>query len=135
MNIERLTRLAELLDRVEPNKFDMNRWFSKTDCGYVACAAGHAALDPWFQSEGLYLGFADDEEYLHSIPCYGYKMDDEALAAFFDITNEQVSYVFMPYSYPIIAWAVTPSWVAGRVREIIRTPVGEWSPPFDVDEL
>lgn len=42
---ERLERLAELLEELEADDFDMTEW--------RCCAVGRAALDPWFQAQGL----------------------------------------------------------------------------------
>jgi hypothetical protein len=31
----------------------MTMFGQKTDCGTIACAAGHASLDPWFRKRGF----------------------------------------------------------------------------------
>jgi len=39
--------------------WDMSLWGRKTDCGTIACAAGHCSLDSWFIDhgfEGYYIG-------------------------------------------------------------------------------
>jgi hypothetical protein len=55
--IERWTQLArvlrELPEHDKNEHFDMISWGHETACGTVACAAGHAALDPWFQERGF----------------------------------------------------------------------------------
>lgn len=70
MNVDRLNKLANLLDTVPPEKFDLNYWglvskvarvpntldISKDECGTVACACGWACTIPEFREAGLYLG-------------------------------------------------------------------------------
>lgn len=73
MNKERLLRLADHLDKVKPEKFDITHWVTneinpdlvlkstKEDrelsiegfCGTVACVLGHAAFIPEFRKAGL----------------------------------------------------------------------------------
>jgi hypothetical protein len=36
--------LADILDNVDEDAFDMGYWVSKTECGTTACALGHAVL-------------------------------------------------------------------------------------------
>lgn len=59
MNTERLERLAALMDTVskEEKPFLIDYWLSPSvePCGFAACAIGWAALDPWFQDQGLIL--------------------------------------------------------------------------------
>jgi hypothetical protein len=33
--------------------WDMSYWGRPTECGTIACAAGHCALDPWFRKRGF----------------------------------------------------------------------------------
>jgi hypothetical protein len=67
MNEERLLKTAELLEHLALNRqldvnFCMSYWGTYNSksvrdhpCGTSACAIGFAALDPWFQKEGLEL--------------------------------------------------------------------------------
>lgn len=51
---ENVLRVLEGLSQHEREKhWDMSTWGVQTPCGTVACAAGHCALDPWFQERGL----------------------------------------------------------------------------------
>lgn len=55
---ENVLRVLRGLSRHERKKhFDMGTWGEKTECGTVACAAGHCGLDPWFRKNGLKLNF------------------------------------------------------------------------------
>jgi hypothetical protein len=49
-NIENLKQLRRVVEAVPEGQFDMEWFGKKTDCGTVCCAAGWAALDPWFQA-------------------------------------------------------------------------------------
>jgi hypothetical protein len=63
MNVEALQRLrAIMLTLAEAEKapappffldLNMGSWGKANECGTAACAAGHASLDPWFQSQGF----------------------------------------------------------------------------------
>ena len=57
---ERITRwehVVKVLKNLTPHErrrhWDMGTWGEKTDCGTVACAAGHCAMNPWFKRHGL----------------------------------------------------------------------------------
>lgn len=45
--------LAEMPEHERQNHWDMGTWGKKTDCGTIACAAGHCGLDPWFREHGF----------------------------------------------------------------------------------
>jgi hypothetical protein len=49
--------LVQMPEHERLNHWNMARWGIQTDCGTVACAAGHCALDPWFQEQGLRMTF------------------------------------------------------------------------------
>lgn len=55
--IKRVEHLQKALGDMTPHErakhFDMGSWGKKTPCGTAACAAGQAALQPWFRSRGL----------------------------------------------------------------------------------
>ena len=54
MNKQRMLRLADRLEKIDPNKFDMNAFADKRECGTTCCVAGHALL-----MAGWKLGEAD----------------------------------------------------------------------------
>ena len=55
---ENVLRVLRGLSRHERKKhWNMADWGEKTDCGTVACAAGHCGLDPWFRRQGLKFNF------------------------------------------------------------------------------
>ena len=61
----RLCHLVRVLTTPLPTQsFHMDMWYNQLDedekevydlnvCGFTACAAGHAGLDPWFRANGL----------------------------------------------------------------------------------
>lgn len=55
--IERWENVERVLKALTPHErrkhWDMSQWGIKTDCGTVACAAGHCAMDTWFKRRGL----------------------------------------------------------------------------------
>ncbi len=67
--IERWQNGLRVLQSMDPHErekhFNMALWGRKTDCGTVACAAGHFSLDPWFVTLGFSSHwYAPDDPYL-----------------------------------------------------------------------
>lgn len=111
MNIERLTRLAELLE-VPPSlrpprtpQFSLRGWYSQgtghtdedtdSSCGTTACAVGLACLDSWFNAQGLHL--SDD-----GFPSMGDGREDgwSVVEEFFDLHDGYTAhYLFSDESY------------------------------------
>ena len=131
---ERLTRLAELLDRVPhsaPVSFDLSSWAMKSDCGTTACACGHAALDPWFQSQGFYLKddlgkkilTVADLGKVTQYPDITYDgfTDWDAVEVFFDLLEDHCEHLFAGWRYEGVA---TPADVASRIREYLALDRG-----------
>lgn len=59
--IERWENCLRVLQGLTPHErrkhWSMSTWGLKNDCGTVACAAGHCAMDPWFRKRGLKMDF------------------------------------------------------------------------------
>lgn len=55
-NVERV--LVGLPEHERTKHWDMGEWGRLTDCGTVACAAGHCGLDPWFRERGFTMDLA-----------------------------------------------------------------------------
>lgn len=49
MNREALIQLRRVVQDAPDERFDMRYFERDTECGTVHCAAGWAAVDPWFQ--------------------------------------------------------------------------------------
>jgi len=50
--------LKDLTPHEKRQHFNMATWGEKTECGTIACAAGHCGLNPWFRRRGFQLNFA-----------------------------------------------------------------------------
>lgn len=127
MNTDRLFRLAHLLENIEiPQEtvFDLTYWGQRAEyversdipeaCNTVVCACGYAALTPEFQSEGLF-AFHDADKKIPDIATFNKlaKKDSnfemgiqfegkeswDAINKFFEIDQNQASYLFSSSSY------------------------------------
>jgi len=117
MNIQRLQMLAELLDTVEPDSFDLEHWVKRERCGTVACAVGHACMHPPFNEMGLKLD-VDPACPKFSIPTFGeYRRSWDAVIAFFDISLDIAYKLFLHSRYTLSER--TPANVAARIRAVI----------------
>lgn len=87
--IERWENVVRVLRSLTPHErrkhWNMHVWGEKTDCGTVACAAGHCSFDPWFRARGLkqnFTWFKGDE---YSGPQWESDFDDESVVLFFGL--------------------------------------------------
>lgn len=108
MNIERLTRLKEIMQTVHDEKkpFTLATWVylgsRPGECGTTACAMGYAALDPEFQKQGLgwetsYSRYANDpseDTYIKTIKLSG-------IVSRRDIPGGNTTKVFSVDIYPV----------------------------------
>ena len=68
-NVERV--LDAMPEHERQHHWDMSQWGEKTDCGTVACAAGHCGLDPWFNERGFKLVFdKHGESKISDVPAF-----------------------------------------------------------------
>lgn len=82
-NIERLTQLRRVVEAAPEHLLDMGSFKLTKDCGTAYCAAGWAAIDPWFVKQGLDL-FAEVDG---GDPFYH-------LADFFNLDTEDANNLF-----------------------------------------
>lgn len=112
MNKQRLLRLCERLDKVNPDHFDIGTWYRKGSqqvkklssdgkildegfCGSNACVLGTAALIKDFNKEGLYIRLIGGYDGHVVYDKDGvYKTDAEAGALFFDIPEQDARFLF-----------------------------------------
>lgn len=47
--------------------WDMGNWGRLTECGTIACAAGHCGLDPWFRERGFKMDFVGGSAEISSV--------------------------------------------------------------------
>lgn len=48
-NVERLLQLRRVVEAAPDDRFHMRAFYEEASCGTAYCAAGWAAVDPWFQ--------------------------------------------------------------------------------------
>lgn len=67
--IERWQQAIRVLKGLSPHErrkhWNMAWWGERNECGTIACAAGHCALDPWFRRRGLQMHFKYKRNYWH----------------------------------------------------------------------
>ena len=117
MNIERLTALAEFLDRPAiPYEFNMDTWMELEGdrdnnwCGTECCLAGLAVLM-----------FADFPiNYQMSVQSHG--------AELLGLNFDQAHSLFLPYRSPVEVWAdITPAMAAEAVRFTMLGDNNPWA--------
>lgn len=103
--------------------FDLEEWLVlvRPDCGFSACAIGHACLDARFNAEGLFAQFGASE--LHAMPP-AFQYDGElqlawlAVVRFFDLTQGQAYYLFDQDKYPANQYT-NPAAVRQRIEALL----------------
>jgi hypothetical protein len=129
--LERIARLVNVLRGVNPTYFDITKWVDidkKTfnqkrtqyilteiveQCKSTACAAGHAALQPWFVERGFVYNpngcvqFKDEDHNTH----YGFW----ALCEFFGFTHKECDSIFFASGYKNVT-KVEPTMVIDAIR-------------------
>lgn len=115
MNIERLKHLITVLEKVEPERFDLNGWVSS--CGAAACAVGWAARDAEFQRQGLTLDVWEHDSH----PTFARYESWDAVRRFFDLSSRESMHLFSLAAYDTDEQP-HPSHVIARIRELIGEP-------------
>ena len=118
MNTEKLLRLADLMETIAPEKFDLGLWSTRTECGTVCCAVGHACLDRWFRSQGFGPVERDDIGINIFIPSFRNFSGFDAVEQFFGLTNLFATFLFVENSY--VTHPAHPSEVAIRIRLFVE---------------
>jgi hypothetical protein len=101
MNRERLNRLADFLDTLDPERFSIHTWATGDlhECGTVGCAAGWATMIPEFAEAGLKLVPSTTWESGRNISYRG-ATGLTALETFFSISPVDAVYLFVGIRYP-----------------------------------
>lgn len=130
MNVERLTQLIRVLQEVESGKisrpWNMSTWFGQEKeaakeltCQTAACAWGHAAVDPWFQQQGVGVGNSTKGfNFGALVPVFDGHQDQDAAENFFEIGELTAEVLFIPESYPTVV--VAPYMVRFRIMELLE---------------
>lgn len=124
MRRDLLIQLADHLDTVDPDTFDMEIWRRDEppkSCGFAGCAIGHAIGLPGF--EDLKLARADIYA-LDYYPVYGSYTNVNAVGSFFGISPYDAARLFDPYFYDTAynvddISVISPKMVASKIREFI----------------
>lgn len=114
MDRERLTILADFLDTVPQEKFNIHIWFSR--CRTAGCALGWATQIPEFKKDGLKLCIGDGG---FNAPCYKHRYCDSAAQDFFGLTCAESGRIFYNQAYLDANVTVTPKAVACRIRDML----------------
>ena len=134
MNRERLENAIRVLKQVREDNFNMRLWYSggrstlraapkeNTDCGFVACAVGHMAMDPWFNAQGLELELLDDDVvYVPAVNGNTRGCAYARIAEFFDIRDvEGARHLFSQHSYAGGWRPVKPAQVIERIEKLLQ---------------
>lgn len=125
MRADRLLRLADWLDRVDPERFYMCTWAQKDECGTTACAMGHACDIPEFKALGLRLDWSQRVAHVSFPgPTDTRVVDMSAAQRLFDIEEVQAMYLFASETEAGDTRAdETPKDVAKRIRELVANPM------------
>lgn len=120
MDRERLTILADFLDTVPKEKFDLYYWwFHRNEpCNSTGCAVGWATTIPEFANDGLGLNALDDTYSYIRRPFYGITIAWDSVKAFFDISFPQAMHLFSVYEYKLEQR--TAQHVAARIRKFMN---------------
>ncbi len=122
MHSGRLLVLAEYLENLNDDMFNMGWWFHEdhpTECGTASCAMGHACRMPVFQELGLTAEL--DQRTDTYQPCYRGRRGFGAAEMLFDIEHHHATYLFSSGSYDRqIIDTITPKIVAQRIRRCIN---------------
>ena len=124
MRRDLLIQLADHLDTVDPDTFDMEVWRRNEplkSCGFAGCAIGHAVGLPGF--EGLKLARTDIYA-LDYYPVYGSYTNYDAVGSFFGISPSDAARLFDPYFYNTAydvddSSTISPKMVATEIRRFI----------------
>ena len=125
MNEQRLHEGIRVLRTVQENQFEICVWRSKRPSyGFIACAVGHMAMDPWFNTHDLRMFYVKTEELpRQGTPTIGnVAVTYESLAAFFSISEAHARLLFSSFGY-IAAFKdldyVEPRYVAIRIVNLL----------------
>jgi len=112
---KRLLRLADLLDTVPPEHFDLGVWLAGDGppCKTAACAVGWATTIPAFRRAGL---TTDSSGW----PIYSEWGGFNAAEQFFGLTEDDALHLFASSYRYRLADLTRPTTVARRIREFVE---------------
>lgn len=129
---ERLEYARDMIQRVNPEKLNMNTWVydcrAPYDCNTAACFAGWCARDPVFRRQGFEIEMSRQIEifpvykgYVGFFPVYKEHFGYAAVREFFGLTDEQCEYLTNPNRYPRRMTSATQiDMVVRRIDELLK---------------
>lgn len=115
---------AKKVDNKTSISADKIRDLTVNDCGFAACAVGHACSIPAFRKAGLKMtahgnigGYGDRDDLIAFGPEYKNSAGFNAVEDFFNLGNCDAYSLFGPTSYPE---GVRPSTVANKIRRFVK---------------
>jgi hypothetical protein len=110
MNTERILHIADLIEKLEPQQFDMSDYVTENECGTVACIAG------W-----TYLTYGD---------LGGSGNPHESAENHFGLDEDRADSLFTPRSKDGLNASyddITPAHAAQTLRKLAATGEVDWS--------
>ena len=86
-HITALRQLKRVIKNTPDDLLHMDKWAGTARCGTVRCAAGWAAVDPWFNEHGF-------TAHPGGSPTYAGKWPFDSLRAFFRLTGAATDHLF-----------------------------------------
>jgi hypothetical protein len=120
MNVDRLSRLVEILEKVPEYRFNMSIWAVKKSGRFVGCACGWASQSPEFKSDGLIATIGRSCGMVsYRDPIEGFIKGTYGVAKFFGIDNSTAERLFEPDTYECEPYKITTNDVIARIREVL----------------
>lgn len=91
-------------------------------CGFAACACGHAGLDKWFRQRGFKVELSVIDGNYYQELTYKGEIGFEAAQAFFGLSEQEAEHLFMDRNAKT---QNTRSAVAARIREFVKNKKAE----------
>lgn len=135
LTMHRLTVLRNYLrDKVPADRFNLSTWVGTNSapwkgaddlsCGTVACAVGWGTTIPEFQKAGLKLVRRDPDDGVVGAIRYGDVSSFHAVSKFFDISPEQVNYLFYARYY-MEGTETSKDEVVSRISSFLTHPLSD----------
>lgn len=116
-NLERLTRIADMVDR-EIDRGEYNFELRGWGCGTTACVIGLAVHLGEFKAEGLKAEGLSEPGFDY-VPKYAKHMGWPAVMALFDIDSVTAEHFFSYYKYPALSGINAARAVSKRLRDYV----------------
>jgi hypothetical protein len=137
-NIKRLVQLRRVVEAAPEDRLHMRTWCESAACGTAYCAAGWAAIDPWFREhteiETIFNVWdsEDGEVMVHAVADRNVCHD---LAHFFGIDEDDANNLFAAFAHRgMDPHAISRAEVLGNIDALLEGGVTEPYDALRVDE-